>query len=59
MRLKQPCSPNCEKRSGICHSVCEEWKKYEAERNKGYDERQKRKQAAMNTYIIKPMKPKK
>lgn len=54
MALKSPCTPNCEGRSGICHSVCEAWKKYEEERNKRYAERRERIQAKDNTYIIKP-----
>ncbi len=54
MRLKQPCSPDCEGRSGICHSVCEAWKLYEAERNKRYEQRLDANEAKHNSYIIKP-----
>lgn len=49
-RLKQPCTPKCEGRSAICHSVCELWKAYETERNKRYEERLERKEAAKKTY---------
>ena len=59
MRLKQPCTPNCEKRSGVCHSVCDEWKLYEVERNKWYEERRNRIEAENNSYILKPYKGKK
>ena len=59
MRLKQPCSPDCERRSGICHSECEEWKLYEVERNKWYEERRSRIEAENNSYILKPYKGKK
>lgn len=54
MALKQPCTPNCDGRSGICHSVCEAWKRYEEERNKLYAERVERKLAEDKSYIIKP-----
>lgn len=59
MRPKSPCSPTCEKRSGICHSVCEDWKVYEEARNKRYAEERERKQAKDNSYIIKPYRAKK
>ncbi len=49
-RLKQPCSPNCENRSAICHSICEKWLVYEKDRNKAYEERMERKEAAIKTY---------
>lgn len=51
MRVKQPCTPDCEKRSATCHSECEAWLKYEKERNDEYEKRLERKTATMRTYI--------
>lgn len=36
--MKQPCDKHCPDRSAECHSTCERWLQYEAERNKQYDE---------------------
>ncbi len=50
MKPKPPCSPKCEGRSSICHSVCEPWKEYEKKRNLFYEERLERKEQAKRTY---------
>lgn len=53
MRFKSPCLPDCVNRSAICHSVCEEWKKYEEERNKRYAEKIERNEAELRTHTKK------
>lgn len=35
-RPKQPCEKNCPRRSSVCHAICEDWLKYEKERNENY-----------------------
>lgn len=50
MKPKSPCSPNCDGRSGICHSICEKWKEYEKERNAFYEDTLNRKESAKRTY---------
>lgn len=50
MKPKPPCSPNCEGRSSICHSICEPWKEYEKNRNLFYKETLERKEKAKMTY---------
>lgn len=58
MRLRPPCSPDCEKRSGKCHSECEDWKQYEVERNKWYQERLSRIEAEKFRIVKLPYKGK-
>ncbi len=35
-RPKQPCKKDCPRRSAECHVICEDWLKYEKERNENY-----------------------
>lgn len=53
MKPKPPCSPNCDGRSSICHSVCEPWKEYEKARNRFYADTLERKETAKRTYPSK------
>ena len=56
MKPKPPCSLNCDGRSPICHSVCEQWKAYEKERNLFYEETLERKEQAKRTYPTRTRK---
>lgn len=53
MKPKSPCSPNCDGRSGICHSICEAWKEYEKARNEFYEDSYARKESVKRTYPAK------